>query len=907
MWRMGDRAVLLVEFVDKEGFIGLINMHFIKGFLNILNIPCEWIRLPITPSPYLTYEGIHISTRVRRDLLKIMRSLSCTHILFSQPPDRESIEKMGNFNIGAIEQTKPLEQAQDMGRWFLLPPLPDRIIRWILGGEFPLNMPTIPPVDYSYKTLGQFEGKIRPFFFVLAGQSCTWKKKLPSIFREMEGIASGCTFCSTRLAFDPYLKAIQEKVNRDQLLEIQIMGLVTVLPNLEERPSCRIIGQDIDPRVIVQRFLNLGVSNTDIVLEFRPDHLISRKTQIEEALAYLDNSNNRIVLGLMGIESFSENQLLRYNKGTSPEINLLAIKTLFELADKKNIVIKESSVLSFILYDPWSSPVEVGHNISVVRHLSLYKFARRFLSSRLRLYEQTPLYYLAKQEGLILERYENPLFDTSRKTLYPKEIPWRFKDPKMDKLCSSLIVLEKANRDTKGQKHRIDDFLALAEALCHATLQGHKKRVEKIAHTLIPPSPPLEFIFPFGKKDNFTQFQHYLEFGLFDMGLKPVMKIEEPYSPLTLDIRVKQILQAWHSVHIKTRIPRWGHRKVVEIFVGWKERDVNRAYDISRALDKIHDTQILKDATIEFGDLMGYPKCCVLRYADLGRVTSKDLERLRVFQRLTHSQVTLPDFFPIFVPHLPCSIECPETRAMIDALKSSPNRWIEGWAETYMVDRSLKWQDLGAFPTIYFWERGGQFIVIRPILVSENMIRYKTVLVFTSDLRAKAVLHGDTLMIRGGLITVMRGEREIGFLGCDVFLWEKTMVRNLAFQKAVHELSQIVKDNGMLDEILLQIREAIKEMESDPKNPLAGFRLNLIERHPHGKGFGRVLVNLQRGCESLRLHIYPKVSNSPHYFETQHLLISHDKTTEVDTDEKRKVIIAIGERLDKIWRLKHWS
>ena len=60
------------------------------------------------------------------------------------------------------------------------------------------------------------------------------------------------------------------------------------------------------------------------------------------------------------------------------------------------------------------------------------EFRGQVSRAKLRLYPDTALYYKARHEGLIAERFKYDAMDSARRYGYEAEVPWRFKHPATD-------------------------------------------------------------------------------------------------------------------------------------------------------------------------------------------------------------------------------------------------------------------------------------------------------------------------------------------------------------------------------------------------------------------------------------------------------------------------------------------
>src|SRR5581483_5655478 len=80
----------------------------------------------------------------------------------------------------------------------------------------------------------------------------------------------------------------------------------------------------------------------------------------------------------------------------------------------------------FVLYNPWTELRDLSLNLQAIERTGLGEFRGQITRSKLRLYPDTALYYKARQEGLLAERFPYEAMDSARRYGYEAEVPWRF-------------------------------------------------------------------------------------------------------------------------------------------------------------------------------------------------------------------------------------------------------------------------------------------------------------------------------------------------------------------------------------------------------------------------------------------------------------------------------------------------
>ena len=163
-----------------------------------------------------------------------------------------------------------------------------------------------------------------------------------------------------------------------------------------------------------------------LMLETRADWLTRSARRFDDALRAAQAGGIRISPFLVGIESFSQPELDRYNKGTTAEANLAFLERLWTLRDRYGDTLDLSSAaFGFVLFSPWTTLDDLETNLRAIQRTRFDELRGRVLLSRSRLYPDTALYYLAERDGLLIDAYREGE-DSSRRYGYYPAHPWRF-------------------------------------------------------------------------------------------------------------------------------------------------------------------------------------------------------------------------------------------------------------------------------------------------------------------------------------------------------------------------------------------------------------------------------------------------------------------------------------------------
>lgn len=273
------------------------------------------------------------------------------------------------------------------------------------------------------------------------------------------GIGRGCAFCTTGNHYEGRPAAEAAAHVLDQLRWVR-----------SEAPQLRrIVLKDQNPFAylteVIQVVASEGLGPFTLMLETRADWLLRSRVRFERALELAAAAGIRLVPFLVGIESFSQAELDRYNKGTTAEANVELVEWLWATSERfpGTLALDEAS-FGFVLFSPWTTMEDLEASYRAIVRTRFDRLRGRLLHSRARLYPDTALYYLAERDGLFTEAFA-PGQDNARRYGYFPARPWRHQDPKVEhfaRLATALV-------DERGGKDEVRIFGTLLDAFRHAT------------------------------------------------------------------------------------------------------------------------------------------------------------------------------------------------------------------------------------------------------------------------------------------------------------------------------------------------------------------------------------------------------------------------------------------------------
>ncbi len=209
-----------------------------------------------------------------------------------------------------------------------------------------------------------------------------------------------------------------------------------------------------------------GLRDVTWLLETRADWLVEHREALEKSIEIATRSDTRLELYLIGFESFSDDDLELFNKGTTRDGLLAAARLVRELAraHPHHFGFTRERGHSLILFHPWTSPERLLASGETLRAHGLSDFFHDITRNRLRLYPRLPIFALAKAHGLAAAAWEgDEASRTARSKGYSVDIAWRFADPRAALAYEACRRL----RDALGNETEISQLLAVARWVEH--------------------------------------------------------------------------------------------------------------------------------------------------------------------------------------------------------------------------------------------------------------------------------------------------------------------------------------------------------------------------------------------------------------------------------------------------------
>ncbi|MBM4387645.1 MAG: hypothetical protein FJ088_07890 [Deltaproteobacteria bacterium] len=429
-------SVLFVEFINADQFPGQMNefYSFMKGALNLLGIPNRWVRLGISTDNMAVHgsDEITLSNEELDSLINHALSIKAKRAIFTHAINGKQISTLLE-NVPDLKEHK----YQPLGtfRAFQLMTIeefePD--FGWEPGNaaasrENPANIHILTENDCYYNV----SIRTNPFF---AGM------EIPTGILDL-----GCSFCGRpSLEIASERKTIAGKIDSSGAIRKQMKAAAKTYPagaglygmifrNLAGIPPLKDIHGAMK---------EAGLLNVRLLFAARPDHILEKSDEISEFLETVRGTGFQFHIHVIGIENFSDEELLRFNKGVAAGTNELAVKKVFELESlfPENFKSLQHLPFCFILFTPWTRISDLILNLEKIRSLGIQNYTGNIFRSRLRIHPDTALVLLADKDGLLADK-ESGGDRTNRFKMFEEELPWRFKDESVAWLSAVIMRLQ---------------------------------------------------------------------------------------------------------------------------------------------------------------------------------------------------------------------------------------------------------------------------------------------------------------------------------------------------------------------------------------------------------------------------------------------------------------------------------
>ncbi len=335
-----------------------------------------------------------------------------------------------------------------------------------IGGPLPPDwLSRIAPV-FNRKSLGDAPWAVNPLFRIVAGPRCSYRTLVADnpFYRELAlPKTMSCSFCYTSSNVNPVKDEVAFAVR-------QIEAACRQLPETTDERQFEVLGSRIWPRLeeFLMALSRAGVRGVELSFMPRIDQILGARESILRCLPTLAAADLAMRLYGAGIENFSPDENMRFNKGISAEqVHEAAAFIISTRSSWPRQFRFTDGMMSMILFTPWTRLEDLRINVENIERCSLICpfFA---LGQRLQIFPEPvhPIRLLAERDGLIGASRGNSFYNSGCIVdASQEEIPWRFAHPEVGVLCQLGLAISRFKqsdgRATDPVSRKIGDLLMI--------------------------------------------------------------------------------------------------------------------------------------------------------------------------------------------------------------------------------------------------------------------------------------------------------------------------------------------------------------------------------------------------------------------------------------------------------------
>jgi hypothetical protein len=217
-----------------------------------------------------------------------------------------------------------------------------------------------------------------------------------------------------------------------------------------------------------------GMRPTRWLFAARADSFVREQQRVRDAIAAARAIGHSVEVYLSGFESFSEQELVRYNKGVGVNELVAAVDTMRTLRRESGGAFEYARARghSLILWSPWTTPEDLAESAATIRDHGLSEIFSELGRNRLRLYPELPIFHAAKRDGALTDSWDSGDEGAGRRKGYAIEHPWRFLDPRTRLAYAIALGL----RERLGSETEVSQLAAIAALTAAARVENAEQQ-----------------------------------------------------------------------------------------------------------------------------------------------------------------------------------------------------------------------------------------------------------------------------------------------------------------------------------------------------------------------------------------------------------------------------------------------
>ncbi len=338
---------------------------------------------------------------------------------------------------------------------------------------------------------------------ILGAAPCLYARPVRHELLDGETAFRGCTFCTGGPRY--YGSGDSDPL---QSLSTQLGSFLRDRPALREAGfiyrvrDARLLRQLEGMASVVDE---LGIRNSTFSFSLRIDDLLRNSELVAACLPRLAAGENSLEALPLGLESFSEAENRRLNKGITPDQIDRVLELIGSLEEahprafsgrQRSDTLGEGEI-SCIIYTPWTTLEDISENLAKGERYG-FPFNGRWLTATLYILPGTAIEEMALAQGGVLQaRYDDPGMEIDlRVPNHPDLVrPWSFLDPGAERFFRviSRVAAELVTRDPRSEDLQRMQVVfkgdPLYELICRTWREGptHKEAsLLRVAQELLP-------------------------------------------------------------------------------------------------------------------------------------------------------------------------------------------------------------------------------------------------------------------------------------------------------------------------------------------------------------------------------------------------------------------------------------
>jgi hypothetical protein len=482
--------LMLVEYINDDPY----NHHrtelfpFLQAFVRRRGGVARWVSIPAGQGarpchPFL----VELPEAPLTELIAEARRFGPTHLVANEEIGPAMLREMERQLPGAVLLKG--DGGVDESSWRAITGTENPVDQfgpgphWLLGSEQP---------DYDVLPLGFAEGGTQVPVPIISRCHCTWLRSVENNphFRglDLSGLEHplGCSFCCTSLGTVP-----ENPLSAIDVLLKQLRRYNETIPDSARSHRFMVTSGHLFHGLddFLRGLLGLSLPPSTFLLTCRVDEFLRGVGALDARLPEIAKAGHSLHLWQVGLENFSPEENLRFNKGLSTDQIVEMLKWTDNLEQRwpETFAFRRYGGFGTILFTPWTRIEDLRINVDSFRRHRL----TGMLTTRLILRRGTPLERLAERDGLVgrASHLEGiPSWGTCITTFGEEELPWHFQSREVAEVYALMTVLfpreELTTRETRAFREslvpRIPEHLRevgdqvdhLDALLCAAENQG---------------------------------------------------------------------------------------------------------------------------------------------------------------------------------------------------------------------------------------------------------------------------------------------------------------------------------------------------------------------------------------------------------------------------------------------------